>query len=100
MGCTFTIPVWSSAHTKNMVWQDNPTFCFVFNSNVSLLSAEMAAATLRKQFDLPCMPVDAIEHSFCPITSMVPGVLNTGANPDIDQVSCLLLRTKAVPRGL
>ena len=83
-----------------MAWQDNPTVCFVFNSNVGQLSAEMAAATLRKQFDFPCMPVDAIEHGFCLTTSKEPDVLNTGANPDIVQVSYLLLRTKAMPSGL
>ena len=79
-----------------MAWHDNSTCCFVFNSNVGQLDADMAASTLRKEFAFPCITRNAwntfsIEHSFCLTTSKEPGLLNTGVNPDIVQVSCLLL---------
>ena len=75
-----------------MAWHDSPTGCFVYNSNLGELSAERAAATLRQQFAFPCLPVTAIEHCFCLTTSKEHGSLNTGTNPDVVQVSCLLLR--------
>ena len=76
-----------------MAWQDNSTCCFVFNSNVGQMSADKAASTLRKEFAFPCNAWDTftIEHSFCLTTSKEPGLFNNGVNPDIVQVSCLLL---------
>ena len=71
-----------------MAWHDNSTCCFVFNSNVGQLSADRAASKLRKEFGFPRITV---EHSFCLTTSKEPGLLNTGVNPDIVQMSCLLL---------
>ena len=73
-----------------MAWHDSSTCCFVFNSNVGQLSADRAASTLRKGFVF--LPgTFSVEHSFCLTTSKEPGLLNTGSNPDIVQVSCLLL---------
>jgi len=83
-----------------MAWHDGCMCAFVFNSNVGQLNVHSAMNGLRRDFLIPssCREVlDTISlaHCLCLTTSKEPGLLNTGVNPDIVQMSCLLMDKNA-----